>query len=79
MFMPRCFTVYYEAHDPAVHIPAGCASDSTCYFAVVLAHHQVLFAHVVAIMNPEVIQEQQMVCIQPVMRGYILISWFQDM
>lgn len=46
---------FYKAHNPAVHISAGCAPETACHLVPVLAHPQILFAHVVAVMNPEII------------------------
>lgn len=51
------FYGFYPAHDPAIHFPAGFFSKATCHFITVLADTKILLAHVIAVMNPEIIQE----------------------
>lgn len=50
---------FYEAHDPAVHLPARCVPETACHLVTILAYPQILFAHVITVMDPEIRQEQQ--------------------
>jgi len=45
-----------QAPHPAVHISVGCAPETIWYLVTILAYPQLPFAHVIAVMNPEVIQ-----------------------
>ena len=67
---------FYKAHDPAVHFSAGYGSEAACHLVAVLAYSQVLFTHVIAVMDSEIRQEQQVVslCRRVVCRNRIYNS-----
>lgn len=51
------FYCFYKAYDTAVHFPARCFPETSCHFLTVLTYPQIFFAHIVAVMHPEIIQE----------------------
>ena len=51
----------YKADDLTIHLPPRCCTEPSGHLLPALTDPEVLFGHIVAIVYPEVVQEQEMV------------------
>ena len=69
------FHGFYETHDSAVHLPAGGSPESASHLLAILADTEILLAHIIAVMNVKIIQEQKMVFLvfpETIEKGFLL-------